>query len=495
MAYIPTGNDLQLILQKNKLTYIKLEILNQSFQRIRTISGDTISASFNIDVNSAITRTCSLSIIVKSDDLVASNSNSKIWINTFVKAYCGIQDSVTGKIYWYNRGIYTISTFDYTISAESKTLSLNGIDLVSYLDGSRRGQFVGRSPYIPEGENISDTIKTIITDIGGFTRFNIMDIGNFNSNGKWDNTVPYTLNFSNTDSAWTMIDKLITLYPYWRAYFDIDGVFTVDKTTNGEDEASLYSNEFISKILIEEKLSNDFTQVKNKTVVWGKDEDCYGEYSDTNSTSRFNVNGYGTFLNVLSKDQLLTNDECEKWAEYESLKTCKLQDSIVLTMINVPFMEVNQKFEYKSKTDNQISQYMIQKISSSDNITMTVEAFKIHKVVVGAFAEQLSTPVITGTNNGLILIIDITAVEHARYYNVYKDNVYLGRTSSTTYTFGFSELQEGTYSFAIIACADGYRNSDISNNVNVTISPIPRLITNDGFRMITSDGNYISIQE
>ena len=494
MSYIPTGNDLQLVLQKNKLTHIKLEILNQSFQRIRTILGDTISASFNIDVNSAITRTCSLSIIVKSDDLVASNSNSKIWINTFVRAFKGIQDSVTGKVYWYNQGIYAISTFDYIISAENKTLNLNGIDLVSYLDNSRRGQFSGRSPYILMGENISDTIKTIVEEIGGFKRFNVMDIGNFKSDGTWDNTVPYTLNFSSTDSAWTMIDKLINLYPYWRAYFDVNGVFTVDRITNGEDEASLYSNEFISKILIEEKLSNDFGQVRNKTIVWGKDEDCYGEYSDTNANSRFNVDGYGEFLNVLSKDQLLTNEECADWAEYENLKTCKLQNTITLTMIDVPFMDVNQKFEYKSKTDNQIGQYMVQKISSSDNITMTVEAFKIHKVVVGAFAEQLSTPVITGTNNGLILIIDITAVENARYYKVYKNNEYLGKTNSTTYTFGFSELQEGTYSFAVIACADGYRDSSVSNSVNVEIAE-NYIICEDGTDLWQENSTKILLEE
>ena len=98
MGYVPTSNDLQLILQRQKSTYIKLEILNQSFERLRTITGDTISSSFNIDMNSAITRTCSLSIIVKSDDLIVGNPNSKIWINTFVRVFRGIKNEITNKM-------------------------------------------------------------------------------------------------------------------------------------------------------------------------------------------------------------------------------------------------------------------------------------------------------------------------------------------------------------------------------------------------------------
>ena len=500
MAYIPTGNDLELILQRKKCAFIKLEILNQSFQRIRTISGDTISASFSIDINSAITRTCSLSIIVKSDDLIVGNPNSKIWINTFVRVFCGIKNEITNKMNWYSQGIYAISTFDYTVSAETKQLNINCTDLVSYLDGSRRGQYVGRSPFIEKGEIIADTIKTLVKEIGGFTKFNIMDIGNYNADEDtgelyWANTVPYTLNFASTDTVWTMVDKLITLYPYWRAYFDIDGVFTVDKITNGEDEASLYSDTFISQLVIEEKLTNDFTQVKNKTSVWGKDEDCYGEYSDTNATSRFNVDGYGTFLNVLSKEQLITNEECEDWAEYENLKTCKLQDSLTLQLIDIPFMDVNQKFQYKSKTDNQIGQYVVQKISNDFlSGTMTINAYKVYKSTVGAFAEQLNTPVITSTNNGLILIIDITAVENARYYKVYKNNEYLGKTSSTTYTFGFSELQEGTYSFSVIACADGYRDSNGSNSVSVEITE-NYIICEDGTDLWQENSTKILLEE
>ena len=492
MGYVPTSNDLQLILQRQKSTYIKLEILNQSFERLRTITGDTISSSFNIDMNSAITRTCSLSIIVKSDDLIVGNPNSKIWINTFVRVFCGIKNETTNKMNWYSQGVYAISSFDYTVSAETKQLDINCTDLVSYLDGSRRGQYVGKSPFIEKGKNIAGTIKTLVSEIGGFTKFNIMDIGNYNADEDtgelyWANTVPYTLNFASTDTVWTMVDKLITLYPYWRAYFDIDGVFTVDKITDVEDSSSFYSADFMDKILIDEKLANDFTQVHNKTAVWGKDETTYGEYADTNENSRFNVAGYGEFLNVLSKEQLITNEECKDWAEYENLKTCKLQNNIVLQLCNVPFMDVNQKFQYKSKIGNQLGQYVIQKISrDSSGQTMTVDAYQVFGDSTGAFAEQLDTPTITGTNNGLVLNLNITKVENAKYYKVFKNYVYLGLSNTTTYTFNFSELQEGTYSFNVMAFADGYKNSDMSNSVSIEIAE-NCIITSDGDKLITSD--------
>ena len=73
-------------LVRKKETYIKIHSLNFDEQIQETIEGKILSGSINIDGDSAVRRTCSLSMIAEDVDL-----NNYFWtINTKIKIFIGI---------------------------------------------------------------------------------------------------------------------------------------------------------------------------------------------------------------------------------------------------------------------------------------------------------------------------------------------------------------------------------------------------------------------
>ena len=125
-------------LVRKKETYIKIHSLNFDEQIQETIEGKILSGSINIDGDSAVRRTCSLSMIAEDVDL-----NNYFWtINTKIKIFIGIENSINPEyddIIWFKQGIFVLTNFNVTYNNNNYTINLSGQDKMCLLNGTIGG--------------------------------------------------------------------------------------------------------------------------------------------------------------------------------------------------------------------------------------------------------------------------------------------------------------------------------------------------------------------
>lgn len=119
----------------------------------------------------------------------------------------------------------------------------------------------------------------------------------------------------------------------------------------------------------------------NNCVYLNGQTQAYGYYEETNTDCPFSVPNLGyKIVKRIIKETLFSDDLCYNQAEYETYKTCAMQDDINLTMIITPWLEVNQKVEYTSKLTGETNQYIIKNISwSTLDGTMTLGMYKFRE--------------------------------------------------------------------------------------------------------------------
>ena len=137
---IQYDKDFLLQLDNNREKEVYAKIIALSFQEdpIEQIEGRITSGSVNIDGNSAVRRTCSLSLI--ADEL---NINDFLWgIKTKFKLEIGLKNNIDSQypdIIWFPQGIYVITGFNTTYNTNNYTVSISGKDKMCLLNGDLGG--------------------------------------------------------------------------------------------------------------------------------------------------------------------------------------------------------------------------------------------------------------------------------------------------------------------------------------------------------------------
>ena len=108
----------------------------------------------------------------------------------------------------------------------------------------------------------------------------------------------------------------------------------------------------------------------------------YCENNDENSP--FSINKIGYRLHVLSGgdyDNITTSTLAQERAEYENWLVSRLSDSITLETVIIPFLEVNQKIQYRKLSTGSIDSYIIKSLSYSfTEGTMTITMSKFYEL-------------------------------------------------------------------------------------------------------------------
>ena len=158
----------QLHITQNRKIRIKLISLNKEGYPIEEITGLVTDGSVSVDGDSALRRTCSLSLV--SNDKI----NDYNWaLKTKFKVLIGLKNDIDDKypeIIWFPQGTFVITSFSKSESLNSSTISIQGKDKMSLLNGDMGGLIDAPSVRFDgiEEENGSFTkytIKDIITDL------------------------------------------------------------------------------------------------------------------------------------------------------------------------------------------------------------------------------------------------------------------------------------------------------------------------------------------
>lgn len=259
MAYIPTKSDLDILRQKDKEIYLKIELLNKSYKVIDVITGNPLSDSFSSDSSALQRRTynCDLHVI---DSSFLIGDDKKIWIDKYIRVYYGLKALRTKEIKWYLIGTFTFIDANYHYSSTTNTLSLSCCDLMADYDGTKNGEIDGYSLTIPSGEDIRSSIIALIKE-AGIKKYIVEDI---------KKEVPYDLEFTDCKTYCDVWIKIRDLYDSWEFFFDVDGTFIWRQIPTGYNDDCILDDSTLKGMIIDEQSSYSFKNIYNVTEVWGK---------------------------------------------------------------------------------------------------------------------------------------------------------------------------------------------------------------------------------
>jgi len=153
--------------------FVKIASLTFDEDPIEFITGRAIGGSINIDGSSSTRRTCSITLTAKE-----LNIHDFYWgLNTKIRVFIGLENNIDKQyddIIWFNQGIYLITDFSTNQTTNNYTISIQGRDKMSLLNGDIGGIITsltadfGKVENVDEKGNITITslpLKEIITEV------------------------------------------------------------------------------------------------------------------------------------------------------------------------------------------------------------------------------------------------------------------------------------------------------------------------------------------
>ena len=123
---------------QNKEQYVRITLLDFVEKPIRTIQGQVISGSINLDGTSSIRRTCNLTMVAQEYENDLTNVNNLISINKKVDLEIGILNTTEYysqfPIIWFPLGIYVIINPSISSGTSGVTISLQLKDKMCLLN-------------------------------------------------------------------------------------------------------------------------------------------------------------------------------------------------------------------------------------------------------------------------------------------------------------------------------------------------------------------------
>ena len=366
-------------LQRIRVLYTKLEILNSSLEIIDEVTGLCSGGNYNFTSNSDIRRTCNLTMILNEKTL--PSPTSPFWLNKRFRIYVGIQSLQGDEIKWFNLGTYLIKSPTVSIEVDGNKLSITGVDMVAGLNGDISGMLDTKYK-IPHGDVISTVVKNTLVEAGE-VRLNIEPT---------TYVVPYDIEKDAGDSFWSLISELTELYASYEAFYDVNGVFVFRKSSTLYNDSVAWNFEDNDMIIdIQNTISYD--NVKNKIKVWGAVQDDGSQPSYTIEVRDSNYPhcpftieklDEGRIRNyVVTEDKYHNTSQCKERAEYEVDQHTNCADSVSLTCVPIYSLDVNQICYINRPDENIEGKYVIDSISCglSHNDTMTITCHKIYNPV------------------------------------------------------------------------------------------------------------------
>lgn len=128
----------ELDLHREKTTYARIISLDMAENPIEQVEGQVTQGSVNVDGNSAVRRTCSLTMVAQD-----VNINDYYWgLNTKFKLEIGVENRIDPsypEIIWFKMGTYIITSFNTSFATNNFTISLQGKDKMCLLNGEVGG--------------------------------------------------------------------------------------------------------------------------------------------------------------------------------------------------------------------------------------------------------------------------------------------------------------------------------------------------------------------
>lgn len=402
MSYNVQSEDLDILRQASREIYAKVELLNREFKTVGELEGQMISDSYSVDASSDVRRTYSIELHILSGTFSAGAYS--IWVDKYIRLSTGLRHVRTGKIRWYDQGTYIFNSSSYQYDSTTKTLSLSCSDLMCKHTGDRGGQMSGAGTVIEAGSDARQALISFLTDVCGVTQYSIRDL---------PETIPYDFTFSMGSNEIDVLREFRGIDVGLEFFYD-GTMFVFRRYPTMTSDPIVLDADQIDPLIISLSRSVDYSSIKNVTELWGATSEGESETVDAaaivklvsveptqeqmdydiehepydniayvvDPDSPYTVEKIGEVRQVLSDGEysnIHTDELAMERAKYENWLSTDLLDSIDITMMDIPWLDVNQKIEVN--VDGVKDTYLVQhKSGSSSDGTMTINCTRFQPI-------------------------------------------------------------------------------------------------------------------
>lgn len=131
----------KILLSRLRETFIKIELLNMQDKILEIIEGECISGGINIDGDSSVRRTGTITFLTTNDNYRILEINNRISLNKRVRINIGIKSVESGnETYWFNCGIFILTGCVINATISSRTITVNLQDKMCLHNGEIGGK-------------------------------------------------------------------------------------------------------------------------------------------------------------------------------------------------------------------------------------------------------------------------------------------------------------------------------------------------------------------
>lgn len=252
-----TQDDIAAVNQQTHDVMYKLEVLDEYLLVTGEVTANATNIVFNIDAESDMRRTGTLTIVVTDKSWVDENFEIG-WMNKFVRFSIGLL--YKGEYRWYKLGTMIATSDSFNYDATTNELQLALTDIMGILN-SERGSQIGTPVKIPVDSVIKDQLAATIARWSLLRHTEIAD---------FPDVIPFDQEFDIGIYPYEILKTVIGLFPWYEQYFDVEGVYHADQIPMRMSEPCLLNAADINDLIISERRSMDFSAIKNSTEIWGK---------------------------------------------------------------------------------------------------------------------------------------------------------------------------------------------------------------------------------
>lgn len=294
-----------------------------------------------------------------------------------------------------------------------------------YLDNITDQGNYKSSNHKPDFTDTASLIKNIVADYGQLIPIRQVWVTLQNDY----NMIPYDMEFNGDSTLYDVLKKIIDLYPRQTIYFDTNRTLCLEQRALCWNEASDNDTRFRARefydLVLEESWSVNLDNIKNFTVVWGRDNTTYGYYYMTSyqavcskcgkkynfalerlqainpnrtciecggklnrlhvTNEAYSVQQIGTHKQVLYDDNITTEEEAFNAAKWKTIASCRAGKTLTVTLVDrylsmyqYSDKAIGKRIEYKSHLTNETDVYTLLKWTNNfgdGTVTMELEPY------------------------------------------------------------------------------------------------------------------------
>lgn len=243
---------------QHKDIYARIIVLNFDEMPLEQIEGKVISGSINIDGNSAVRRTCNLSLVAKDVDI-----NNFYWsIGSKFTLEVGVNNVINNEypdIIWFKQGIFVIGSFNSSLSGNNYSISIGGKDKMCLLNGDMGGSLPASIDF-GKIDTYNNSYKPVSFNVEDYTQYEANKYYTYDKDKKTDRE---------KDKYEISIDE----FDFEQDYYEKESVLTQDLLTIENiirEAVHTYGKEPYSNIII-----NDLSDYGLELMEYRGDETLY----------------------------------------------------------------------------------------------------------------------------------------------------------------------------------------------------------------------------